>query len=115
MQKLSSDKVAAVLAQVPETLRALAAERDSLKEKVAHYERQERARGIASQMMRKNLDPDTSEYEKVAHLMRPDVNLDVVEQAVVMSAQQVKVASLSDAPGNSSNPEGAFWAGLGAE
>lgn len=111
MNKLSSTKVAEVLAQVPSTLRALSAENTALKEKVAHYEKRDRVVKIASAMQAKNLDSDSSLEEKIEHLMGSD-DLDVVEKAVDFSAPQIKLAALSDQPGNSGDAEAAFVAGL---
>lgn len=111
MNKLSSTKVAEVLAQVPTALRALSQENRELKEKVAHYEKVERVTKIASVMQMKNLNPDTSYEEKVAALMDRN-DLDVYEKAIDLSAPQIKLASLSDDPGNPSNAEDMFVAGL---
>lgn len=111
MNKLSSTKVAEVLAQVPIALRAQQQEIADLKEKVAHYEKKDRVVKIASTMQSKNLDPDTSYDEKVENLMGSD-NLDVVEKAIEYSAPQIKLAALSDHPGNPSNAEDAFVAGI---
>lgn len=111
MNKLSSTKVAEVLAQVPVALRAQQAEIAELKEKIAHFEKRDRVVKIASAMQTKNLDAETSYEEKVASLMDSD-NLDVVEKAIEFSAPQVKLAALSDHPGNPSNAEDAFVAGL---
>jgi microcystin degradation protein MlrC len=99
MEKLSSTKVASILSQVPATLRAQAEEISSLKEKVAFYERRDRAEKIATDMTRKNLDTETPFEQKVASLMDPSTDLTVIEKAIEMSAHQVKVASLSDHPG----------------
>lgn len=111
MNKLSSTKVAEVLAQVPVALRALSQENQGLREKLAHYEKMDRATKIASAMQTKNLSPDTSYDEKVELLMGRD-DLDVYEKAIDLSAPQIKLASLSDHPGNASNAEDAFIAGL---
>ena len=107
MNKLSSTKVAEVLRQVGPTLRALSEENQALKEKVAHYEKRDRAEKIASQMEAKNLDTDSPYAEKVERLMGRD-DLDVVEEAIQMSAQQIKLAELSDDPGNSRDATSAF-------
>lgn len=114
MNKLSSVKVAEVLAQVPVALRAQQEEIASLKEKIAHYEKRDRVVKIASAMQAKNLDTETSYDEKVENLMGSS-DLDVVEKAIELSAPQIKLASLSDHPGNPSNAEDAFAAGLLAE
>jgi hypothetical protein len=111
MNKLSSTKVAEVLAQVPIALRAQQQEIAELKEKVAGFEKQARATKIASAMQTKNLSPDTSYEEKIAALMDRD-DLDVYEKAIDLSAPQIKLAALSDHHGNSANAEDAFVAAL---
>lgn len=111
MNKLSSTKVAEVLSQVGPTLRALSEENTALKEKVAHYERRDRVVKLASQMEEKRLDPETTHEQKIESLMAaPD--LEVVEKAVELSAPQIKVAALSDHPGNPSDAASKFEAGI---
>ncbi len=114
MNKISSVKVAEILSQVGPVLRSQQAEISSLKEKVAFYEKRERVEKIAYEMTAKNLDPDTSHAQKVEALMGRD-NLDVVEEAIEMSAPQIKLAALSDDPGNPSTAEDAFVAGIVGE
>lgn len=111
MNKLSSTKVAEVLAQVPIALRAQQEKIAALQEKVAHYEKRDRVTKLASVMQTKNLNPDSTYEEKVASLMEAD-NLDVYEKAVDLSAPQIKLASLSDDPGNPSTAEDKFFADL---
>lgn len=119
MNKMSSEKVGQILRQVGPTLRAqqekIAEQRTEivdLKEKVAHFERKERVAKLASIMEEKGLDPETSYAEKVASLMAPETELDVVEKAIDMSAPQVKLASVSDNPGNASDADSAFVAAI---
>ena len=114
MNKLSSAKVAEVLSQVGPTLRAQAQEIQSLKEKVAHYERRDRVEKLASRMQEKYLDPETSYEDKVEALMSAD-DLGVVEKAVDLSAPQIKLAALSDHHGNPTDAAEAFAAGLVAD
>jgi hypothetical protein len=114
MNKLSSTKVAEVLRQVGPTLRAQQAEIYTLKEKVAFYEKRARVEQIASDMEAKNLDPDSSYAQKVETLMDND-DLDVVEKAIQLSAPQIKLAALSDDPGNPSNAEDEFAVGIMGE
>jgi len=111
MNKLSSTKVAEVLAQVPQALRALSEENQALKEKVAHFERVDRVTKIASQMTEKNLDPESSMEEKIASLMDSN-DLDVYEKAINLSAPQIKLAALSEDSGNGGDAESAFLSGL---
>jgi hypothetical protein len=98
-----------ILEQVAPTLRALSEENTALKEKVAFYQKRERVEKLASDMEAKNLDPETSFQQKVEKLMQtPDDDVEVVEKAVDLSAQQIKLAALSDNPGNPSDATSAF-------
>lgn len=107
MNKLSSEKTAEILRQVGPALRAMSDENTALKEKLAHYAKRERVEKLATVMDAKNLESDLSHEQKVDRLMGAD-DLDVVEKAVDMSAQQVKLASLSDYPGGGSDASSAF-------
>jgi hypothetical protein len=98
-----------ILSQVAPALRALSEENTTLKEKVAFYQKRERVEKLAAEMQAKNLDPETPFDQKVERLMEtPDDQVDVYEKAVDLSAQQIKVASLSDNPGNPSDAASAF-------
>jgi hypothetical protein len=119
MNKLSSEQVGQILGQVAPTLRAqqekiesLSTTNQTLTEKVAFYQRRERAEKIASQIEAKGLDPETSYSQKVNNLMGSDKNLDVIEEAVEMSAPQIKLASLSDHSGNPSDAKSALEAAI---
>lgn len=114
MNKIASTKVAQVLSQVGPALRALAQENHDLREKLAHYQKRDRAEKIASEMETKQLNPGTSFQEKVAQLMQQD-DLQVVEKAVELSAPQIKLAALTDEPGNAASAEDAFAAGIMAD
>lgn len=111
MNKLSSDEVRDTLAQVGPTLRALSEENSDLKEKLAHFQKMERVAKLASAMHNKGLNPESSLEEKVAALMQRD-NLNVIEEAVNMSAPQIKLAEVSDHPGNPTSAESAFVSAL---
>lgn len=115
MQKISSEQAGQILGQVAPTLRAqqqkiesLTSENGELTEKLAFYRRRERAEKIASQIEAKGLDGESTYAQKVDGLMNPDKDLDVIEAAVDMSAPQIKLASLSDNPGNASDAKSAF-------
>lgn len=119
MHKISSEQAGQILGQVAPTLRAqqqtiqsLEASNRELTEKVAFFQRRERAEKIAAQLEAKGLDPETSFTQKVDGLMSPDQDLDVIEKAVVMSAPQIKVAALSDNPGNASDAKSALEAAI---
>lgn len=106
MEKISSQKVAAVLSTVPVMLRNLAQERDalmtkvaSLERKVADYERRERVEHIAKEAQGKNLHSlgETVE-EKIAHLeqaVQSGRNLEVIEEAIKLSAKEGSLGHLS--------------------
>jgi hypothetical protein len=111
MNKISSTKVAEVLRQVGPALRAQQEKIASLEDKIAFYEKKERVDKLASQMHSKNLDPDLSYAEKVDRLMGSD-DLDVMEKAIEMSAPQIKLAALTDDPGNTHDAADAFAAGI---
>lgn len=106
MEKISSQKVAAVLSTVPVMLRNLAQERDdlltkvaSLQQKVEDYERRERVESIAKEAEAKHLHSlgETME-EKIAHLeqaVQSGRNIDIIEEAVKLSAKEGSIAQLS--------------------
>ena len=106
MEKISSNKVAAVLSTVPNMLRGLAQERDSLMEKnaqlqsrVAEYERRERVEQIAKTAGERGIDSlGDSHEEKVASIetaVEKGRSLDVMEEAVKLSAPRGDLASLT--------------------
>ncbi len=98
-----------VLKQVAPALRALSEENTALKEKVAFYQKRERVEKLATDMEAKNLDPESTFEQKVERLMStPEEQVDVVEKAVDLSANQIKLAALSDHPGNPSDAGSAF-------
>ena len=113
MEKLSSEDIQEVLADVPEVLRALVRENRDQKEKLAGYERKEHAAKIAGIMEERGLDPATSYRQKIAELLAdPDRDLAVTEEAVRMDVPNVKLASVSDEqPGNGANQLEAFILG----
>ena len=102
MEKLSSEDVRDVLAEVPMVLRSLIEENRGLREKVAGYARKDHAERVASLMDDKGLDPGTPYKEKVAELLSdPDRDLRVTEEAVRLDVPNVKLAAVSDEhPGN---------------
>lgn len=111
MNKIAHTKVAEVLAQVAPTMRAQQATIEALTEKVAHFEKQARVQKLASEMQAKNLNSESTFEDKVDSLMgEEDGKLDVIEQAISMSAPQVKLAALSDHPANAADAADAFAA-----
>lgn len=95
MNKLSNAQAGQMMKVAAENLRALSEENQELKSTVSHYEKKERAEKIASAMEAKGLEPELSLSEKIAGLLKRD-DLSVVEEAVGMSAPQMKLASVSD-------------------
>lgn len=95
MRKLSNVEVGQMMKLAAENLRALSEENQELRTKVAAYEKREKAEQIASLMDEKGLEPELSYQEKVAGLLKRE-DLEVVEQAVGMSAPQMKIASVHE-------------------
>lgn len=95
MNKLSAPQVGQMMKLAAENLRALSEENQNLKTKVAHFEKKERAEKIATAMEEKGLEPELDFKDKVSGLMKRD-DLRVVEEAVGMSAPQMKLASVHE-------------------
>lgn len=106
MEKISHNKVAAVLSTVPNMLRGLAKERDALLEKnaqlqaqVSEYGRRERVEKIAKAADERGIDSlGDSHEEKVASIesaVERGRSLDVMEEAVKLSAKRGDMASLT--------------------
>lgn len=112
MKKLSANQVVAVLAEAPEALTKLAAERDHWQDravkaeaKVQEYETSSRLNKIASKIEEKNLEPSRSRKELVEMLEKKasEGRLAVVEEAVDMSVAQRPLGTLSEFSGNNSS------------
>lgn len=78
------EKAKGLLKTAGSTIRTLGSENAELKAKIAQFEKEKRAREIASVMEEKGLEADRSFEEKVASIMESD--LDVTEQAVKMAS-----------------------------
>jgi hypothetical protein len=94
MHKLSAEKIAAVLMEVPGTLRALAQDRDGwrtealeAKAELAKIAQKNRIAKIASEMETKGLDSSHSMQERLSMLEKKasEGRLDVIEEAINMS------------------------------
>lgn len=95
MIKVSAMEAGQMMKLAASSLRTLSEENQGLKTKVASYEKKERAERIASKMEEKGLEPELDHDEKVAGLLqRSDLN--VVEEAVGLSAPQMKLASVHE-------------------
>jgi small-conductance mechanosensitive channel len=99
MDKISNEKVAQVLADVPGTLRKLAEENKELHAKVAHYELRNRVEKLASEMHRKNLHTDVEASALADYLEKQasEGKLDAIEEATKMVAPDMghKLAQLT--------------------
>lgn len=100
MEKISHEKMAQVLAEVGPVLRKVAAERDELKEKIASYERRDRAMKVASEMHQKGLNTDQSLDKLAASLADADKQgkLATIEAAVEMVGPDMstKIATINE-------------------
>ena len=110
MDKISNQKIAAVLAYVPGTIRKLAEENKELTAKVAHFELRTRVEKIASEMHRKNIHSDLELSDLADNLEKQasEGKLDAIEQAVDMVAPDMgtKLAQLTgDDRGTSSSSD----------
>lgn len=102
MSKISAAQAGQMMKVAAENLRALSeenksikAERDELQTKVASYEREKRIEKVAKAMESKGLNPELTLEEKVASL-RQHEKLEVLEEAVNLSAPQMKLASVAE-------------------
>lgn len=95
MNKISAPQVGQMMKLASASLRALSEDNQVMREKLAFYEKKDRAEKLASAMSEKNIEPELSHTEKVAGIMRRE-NLDVLEEAVGMAAPQMKIASVHD-------------------
>lgn len=100
MNKISQVQAGQMMKLAAENLRSLSAEkeslvteRDELLQKVAGFEHERRVEKVAKAMESKGLNPDLSFDEKIASL-RQHEKLEVLEEAVNLSAPQMKLASV---------------------
>jgi hypothetical protein len=120
-EKISAAKAAAVYAEVPGVLLKLASERDelqvanrTLREKVAEYERSDRIEKIARSMHDKGIDAASSmgdKIERIKEAAERGRSLDVIEEAVEMTAPDGGFAKLAEAPGNDGDQLTAYLLG----
>lgn len=100
MNKISAAQAGQMMKVAAENLRALSEENKTIKAqneelhtKVSSFEREKRIEKVAKAMESKGLSPELSLEEKVASL-RQHEKLEVLEEAVNMSAPQMKLASV---------------------
>lgn len=95
MEKYSGAQVGQMMKLAAENVRALSTENQGLRAKIAHYEKRERAEKIAAAMEAKGLEPETTMEAKIANLLERE-DLSVLEQAVELTASQMKTASVAE-------------------
>jgi len=107
MEKLSAEKIQAVLGETSSTLRKLASERDGLLEENANlrrainqYRLNERVEKIAHEVHAKGIEQGRTPEETRDFLLQKAASgeLDVVEQAIRMTAAQAPLGFLGDKP-----------------
>jgi len=121
MEKLSAEKIAAVLTEVPETLRALDEDRNSWRERaeqaegaVAKHAQQERIVKVAVAMEAKGLDAGRSMEERCSLLEKKaaEGRLEAIEEAIEMSPAQRPLGDLVEGvPGNAGDELTSFLLG----
>lgn len=86
MNKLSTEKKAQVLSEVPGVIRGLAEENRNLREKVASFELRTKVEKIASEMHRKGINQDVSLDDLADNLEKAasEGQLGAIEKAVEM-------------------------------
>lgn len=114
MQKISANKVVAVLAEIPDTLRKLASERDffqteyqRLKEENNKFKLAGRIEKIAQQIHDKGIGQGRNIEETKQFLFKKaaEGNLEVVAQAIEMTAPSNPLGVLGDKPISNSGGE----------
>lgn len=121
-EKISAAKAAQVYSAVPGVLRALVAERDTLLEKNAalsqqlrERERSDRIEKIARTMESKGIDtatPYEDKVERIKEAAKRGKSLDVIEEAVEMTAPNGEIAKLAeDVSGNGADQLTAYLLG----
>lgn len=101
MNKISAAEAGQMMKLAAENLRALSeenksvkAENDELRTKVAGFEHGKRVEKVAKAMDAKGLQPEMTLEEKIASLSKHE-KLEVVEEAVNLSAPQMKLAHVA--------------------
>lgn len=121
MDKLSAEKIAAVLTEVPGTLRALDEDRNQWRERaewaegeLAKHAQQARIIKVAAAMEEKGLDAGRSMEERCSLLEKKaaEGRLDAIEEAIEMSPAQRPLGDIVDGvPGNAGDDLTAFLLG----
>lgn len=113
MDKISEEKLAAVLVEVPATLRALGADRDLWRDKAKTAQanldkiaQDSRIAKIAQEMETKGLDSSLSIEKKIEGLQKKAAQgrLDAIEEAVGMRPGDIPLGEIADEiPGQASS------------
>lgn len=113
-EKLSAAQINAVLGETSSTLRKLASERDmlveentSLREQLSQYRLNERVEKIAQEVHAKGIEQGRTPEETRDFLLQKAASgeLDVVEQAIGLTAAQAPLGHLGDKPMGTSTLE----------
>lgn len=94
MTAIGQAQVGQMMKVAAENLQALSARNQELETENAHYRKKDQAEKIAAKMEEKGLEPELSFQEKVAGLLKRP-NLEVVDEAVGLTATQTKFASVN--------------------
>lgn len=114
MDKISANKVLATLGAIPETLTKLAAERDQLEldkaelqKQLAQYQLNERVDKIASEIHEKGIEQGRTVDETREFLLQKAASgqLDVVAEAVGLTAANAPLGHIGDLPADGNNLE----------
>ena len=109
MSTMNPDSTKEVLAQVPEVLRALVEENTKLASVLAEYEKREKAEEIVAMMDARGFSDKAVPFKKkVAALLASKKDLDVVKEALALSAPDLSFASISEVPENNLDATSAF-------
>jgi hypothetical protein len=99
MKTLDPNSKKEVLDQVPRVLRALVEENTKLASALADYERREKAEEIVGMMDARGFSDKTTPFKtKVAAVLSSKKDLNVVKEALALSAPDLSFASISDMP-----------------
>ena len=106
---MSSENVIGLLKTAQATMLTLGEENESLRQKVAEFERRDKARQIAFEMESKGLNADQSLDEKIASILGQDI--EIVDQAVKMASSGAELLGVpSDRTSLTSDPKTALEA-----
>lgn len=101
MSTMNPTSTKEVLSQVPDVLRALVEENTKLASALADFAQREKAEEIVSMMDARGFSDKAVPFKKkVAALLASKKDLEVVKEALALSAPDLSFASISDVPEN---------------